>query len=233
MVALQPKTTKRALLVGLASLAVAHGHLVMATGNPFLRTDRALQRLTRMLDELVDGNGLPPQVQPLWRRVVQQPAQQTDMTTPQAVAPQSVLAFRAEAVETADTYIIQADLAGVKRGDVKIAFHDGNVLGVTATRVNPYEAASKPAAAADEGMQKDKGAKANEVEVTQPSAADDAAEAYPKYLMREIAYGKTFRSFKLPSDASPETASARFEDGVLTIVIKKREQPKEKVIEIE
>jgi HSP20 family molecular chaperone IbpA len=231
-------SAKRALLVGLASLAVAHGHLVMAAGNPFLRTDRALHRLTRMLDELVDGNGLPPQVQPLWRRVVQQqPQQETDMSqSPRPLAADaSVLAFRAEAIETPDSYVIQADLPGVKRSDIRIAFHDGNVLGITASRANPYEWAA--GAKAEEGKDsKDKGGKAsasNDVEVAQPSAAADSAEAYPKYLMREIAYGKSFRSFKLPSDASPETASATFENGVLTVVVKKREQPKEKVIEIQ
>lgn len=231
-------SAKRALLVGLASLAVAHGHLVMAA-NPFIRTDRALRRLTSMLDELVDTNGLPPQVQPLWRRVVQQP--QTDMSQPApAFGPDAaVLAFRAEALETPDSYVIQADLPGVKRENVRIAFHDGNVLGITATRTNPYEAVTAEAAAAaapkaDEGK-KDKGKGANEVVAAQPpsSDADNDPLEYPKYLMREVAYGKAARTFKLPSDASPETATARFEDGVLTVVIKKREQPKEKVIEIQ
>lgn len=235
-------SAKRAFLVGLASLAVAHGHLVMAS-NPFIRSERALRRLTSMLDELVDSNGLPPQVQPLWRRVVQQPPQpQTDMTQspPAFGADAAVLAFRAEALETRDSYVIQADLPGVKRENVRIAFHDGNVLAITATRTNPFEAATAeagaagtaPKAAAEEGK-KDKGkGGANEV-VAQPSTDVDEAPQYPKYLMREVAYGKAARTFKLPSDASPETATARFEDGILTVVVNKREQPKEKVIEIQ
>lgn len=255
MVTLRPSTStkpsgtaKRALLVGLASLAVAHGHFVMAA-NPFLRTDRALQRLTRMLDEIVDSNGLPPQVQPLWRRVVQ-PQAPTDMSQPPSalVGPDaSVLAsFRTEVVETPDAYVIQADLPGVKREAVRIAFHDGNVLGITAHRPSPYDAvtaeggatAATAAAVDQEGAKKGKGkaaaARSNEVEVQQPSTkASEGGEAYPKYLMREIAYGKAFRSFKLPADASPETATASFADGVLTVVVKKREQPKEKVIEIQ
>lgn len=234
-------SAKRAFFLGLAFLTVAHGHLVMAS-NPFIRTDRALRRLTSMLDELVDTNGLPPQVQPLWRRVVQpQPQPQTDMTqSPLAFgADAAVLAFRAEALETRDSYVIQADLPGVKRENVRIAFHENNVLAITATRTNPYEALTAEAGAgalktaAEEGK-KDKGkGGASEVKVAQPSTDVDEAPQYPKYLMREVAYGKAARTFKLPSDASPETATARFEDGILTVIIKKREQPREKVIEIQ
>lgn len=245
MVAIRPANNniRRALLglgLGLASLGIgAHGAVVMA-GNPFIRTDRALQRLTRMLDEMVVASNLPPQVQPLWRRVVQQPPSTTDMDQPQpALAPDaSLLSFRAEAIETPDSYVIQVDLPGVKRNAVRIAFHESNVLGITATRSNPHEAAAAAgtngAAAADKDSGKGPQGTSNANELEASSAAASAgAHAFPKYLMREVAYGSVTRKLKLPSDANPETAVARFEDGVLTIEVKKREMPKEKVIPIQ
>ena len=236
---------KRALLLGMASMAMmgltpaAQAHVLLAgANNPFIiRTDRALNRLTRLMDDLVNAEGLPGPVQPLWRRVVQH---QTDMSQPLGAADgTTVLAFRAEALETPDSYVIVADLPGVKREDIRISFLDGNVLGITASRHNPYEALAAKAVEEpvsdskdkDDGKKKAAGGAAIEI-ATETASRSGEDDTWPKYLMRELTYGKQHRGFKLPSDASPETASAQFEGGVLTVTVAKRQAPKEKLIEI-
>lgn len=60
----------------------------------------------------------------------------------------------------------------------------------------------------------------------------EAADAFPKFLMREVMYGKTTRSFKLPPDADTDSTTAGFENGVLIVTMKKRQVPKEKLVHI-
>lgn len=241
-------TAARKPLLALASLGMllcqqAQGHVMMA-GSPFLglaRSDRALGRLTRMVDELVsDNNFLPPAALPLWRKVVQH--QTTDMSQP-TTATDTISAFRADAIETENSYIISADLPGVKRENIRIAFLADGVLAITAERQSLYEPvlAKKPASAlaaqqqADNDKDKQKAAATtnpNDIQVTTGVAAATESESWPKHLMREVTYGKAFRKFKLPSDADQDSTTAAFENGVLVVTMKKRQAPKEKLVQI-
>lgn len=240
-------TAARKPLLALASLGMllcqqAQGHVMMA-GSPFLglaRSDRALGRLTRMVDELVsDNNFLPPAALPLWRKVVQH--QTTDMSQP-TTATDTISAFRADAIETENSYIISADLPGVKRENIRIAFLADGVLAITAERQSLYEpvVVQEPAAAAAAQQQadneKDKQKAAtinpNDIQVTTAGAAATESESWPKHLMREVTYGKAFRKFKLPSDADQDSTTAAFENGVLVVTMKKRQAPKEKLVQI-
>ena len=52
------------------------------------------------------------------------------------------------------------------------------------------------------------------------------------YHRVERSYGQFSRSFTLPQTVSPETASAEYKNGVLRVVLKKREEVKARRIEI-
>jgi HSP20 family protein len=52
------------------------------------------------------------------------------------------------------------------------------------------------------------------------------------YLRVERAYGSFFRSFALASTVNPEGIKANYENGVLTLVIPKREEAKPKQIKV-
>lgn len=191
-------------------------------------------RLTRMVDELVsDNNFLPPAALPLWRKVVQH--QTTDMSQPTPTS-DTISAFRADAIETENSYIISADLPGVKRENIRIAFMQDGVLAITSERQSPYEPVVQEPPAQAQGQQaddkdKEKASNANDVQVTRGTAATES-ETWPKHLMREVTYGKAFRKFKLPNDADTDSTTASFENGVLVVSMKKRQAPKEKLVQI-
>jgi HSP20 family protein len=57
-------------------------------------------------------------------------------------------------------------------------------------------------------------------------------ETKEKARLLERSYGAFSRSFSLPADADAEKISAKFEDGVLKVTIKKRPEAKPKAISI-
>ena len=62
---------------------------------------------------------------------------------------------------------------------------------------------------------------------------NDTPEPKRTYFAREVGTGRFTRSFKLPTDASPEKVSASFKEGMLTVGIAKREEAKPRRIAIE
>lgn len=121
----------------------------------------------------------------------------------------------------------------MKRDHIRIAFLQDGVLSITAERKSPFEAATPtttttpaPEAAVDN---KDKG---THIQVATGAGAAAEGTTYPKFLMREVIYGKSTRSFKLPPDADTDSTTASFENGVLVVSMKKRQAPKEKLVQI-
>ncbi len=53
------------------------------------------------------------------------------------------------------------------------------------------------------------------------------------YYVVERSYGAFDRAFRLPDYVDPESIKAKFENGVLTITIPKKEEEKKKVIDVE
>ncbi len=91
---------------------------------------------------------------------------------------------------------VHAELAGMKKEDVKIKINDENVLSISGERE------------LKEGY-KDK-----------------------NYMRSEIRYGSFTRSFILPENADTENVEAKFTDGILDLVIAKKEPEKQKEISI-
>lgn len=124
-------------------------------------------------------------------------------------------------------------MPGVKRDNIRIAFLQEGVLSITAERQSLYEVApkvSEDGGAGDAGKGQQPPGWTNQQQ--QIDVSKEAAEAFPKFLMREVMYGKTTRSFKLPPDADTDSTTATFESGVLVVTMKKRQAPKEKLIQI-
>ncbi|HEY89322.1 MAG TPA: Hsp20/alpha crystallin family protein [Thermoflexia bacterium] len=65
-------------------------------------------------------------------------------------------------------------------------------------------------------------------EVKQAVEKEQAGE----YIYRERSYGTFCRSFTLPTEVDSEHAEAKFEDGILTLIMPKAESAKRKVVKI-
>lgn len=91
--------------------------------------------------------------------------------------------FRTDLRETNDSYLIEADLPGVKKGDIDIEFNNNN-LTITAKR-------------------------------------DDSVEDNKEnYVRRERHYGEFKRSFYI-DNVDDEKIQAKFEEGVLKVILPK------------
>lgn len=97
--------------------------------------------------------------------------------------------------ESSDSYIIYAELPGMKKDDVKITMND-NVITL-------------------------RGEKKKETEKKEGT-----------FSRIERSYGIFERSFTLPVTVKSDAIEARYNDGVLTITLPKKEEAKEKVIDV-
>lgn len=97
--------------------------------------------------------------------------------------------------ETKDAYIVNAELPGIKKDDIKITMN-GNVLTL-------------------------RGDKKSESEKKDGT-----------FNRIERSYGVFERSFSLPVSVESDAIEARYNDGVLTVTLPKKEEAKEKVIDV-
>ncbi len=98
--------------------------------------------------------------------------------------------------EEDDRYVLQVEMPGVKKEDVKLTVQDGVLI--------------------LQGERK------------QRELPEDA-----NYLRNEITYGEFSRSIILPNKADVEKISANYKDGVLEVVIPKKEEEKPKEVKIQ
>lgn len=57
-------------------------------------------------------------------------------------------------------------------------------------------------------------------------------EENASYYLREVSYGSFSRSFRLPTEVEEDKVEADFKDGLLTVVMPHRKEPKARKIEI-
>ncbi len=114
--------------------------------------------------------------------------------------------------ETATSYLIDAELPGVKRDDVNISFEDG-VLSIAGERNYEYESRAESP---------------EEVE-----AAGGVHEGTRVNCHRmERFYGKFHRTFTFPTTVDPDAINARFDAGVLRVTVPKSDAVKPRQISI-
>jgi HSP20 family protein len=126
---------------------------------------------------------------------------------PAESAPSQAAAWRpaVDVHENETSYVIDVELPGLTRDDVKISYQDGT-LTVSGERVNRHET---PAVEGEE----------------------NAAKRTNRYRS-ERQYGKFSRAFTFSAAVNSEGISARFENGVLTITVAKAEAVRPRQIEI-
>jgi HSP20 family protein len=110
--------------------------------------------------------------------------------------------------EDENSYLIDAELPGLRREDVKINFQDG-VLTISGER--RYEREGK----GENGNSDGEGKKGGTV-----------------HRMERL-YGKFYRTFSFPSTINADAIKAKFEDGVLKVTVPKAEEVKPRQIEIQ
>lgn len=123
--------------------------------------------------------------------------------------------------EDENNYMIDAELPGMKKEDVKISFQDG-VLAISGERLYEYE--EKAPAAEEKGNGNGDGKVEGRVSVERKVGR--SCHRMERY------YGRFHRSFTFPTAVNPDAINARFENGILKVVVPKAEQVKPRQIEI-
>jgi HSP20 family protein len=114
--------------------------------------------------------------------------------------------------EDENAYTIDAELPGLRKEDVTISFQDG-VLSVSGERKYEYEDKA-PAEGNGNGD------------------AKPAVKSGRSCHRMERYYGRFHRSFTFPTAINPDNINARFQDGILKVVVPKAEQVKPRQIDI-
>lgn len=112
---------------------------------------------------------------------------------------------RIDIIEDESSYNVHAELAGLKKDDVKVSINDDNVLMIKGNKEKQYK----------------------------KEETDNDGKLV--FLKMERNYGEFARSFQLPENLDKSSISAKFEDGILNIKINKKEpeKPKETVVNID
>jgi HSP20 family protein len=159
--------------------------------------------------------------------------------------------FGVDIREDADHIYVVADLPGFRKEDVDISLENGT-LTITAERseeitVPPPE--GQQAAGARGTQQRQRGQQGQQGEQGQPGqpgqqgqtgtqmqeetrVREGRAQPAGNYLLRERRVRRFVRSFTLPPNVDERNVEARLENGVLTIVLNKREESKPKHIRV-
>ncbi len=143
--------------------------------------------------------------------------------------------------EDKDAYILEGELPGMKREDVRIEFRDDQTVTVKGHREYSREEGRRPGTV-EEGGDKDEGEKTIEngstaadantnktsesKEVTQTSTGGkevELAQSMPKhtYWVSERSTGEFSRSFSFPNRVDQDKVTASLKDGVLRLVLPK------------
>jgi len=129
--------------------------------------------------------------------------------------------------EDENNYMIDAELPGMRKEDVKISFQDG-VLSISGERSYEYE--EKPAAAEEKAGNGNGNGNGNGGTV-EGRVSVERRTGRSCHRMERF-YGRFHRSFTFPTAVNPDTINARFENGVLKVTVPKAEQVKPRQIEI-
>ena len=121
--------------------------------------------------------------------------------------------------EDENSYMIDAELAGMRKEDVKISYQDG-VLSIAGERRYEYE--EKVPAAESNGN----GNGQHEGRVSTEKRSSRSCHRMERF------YGRFHRSFSFPTAVDPDGITAKFEDGILKVVVPKAEQVKPRQITI-
>ncbi|MBC8144985.1 MAG: Hsp20/alpha crystallin family protein [bacterium] len=132
--------------------------------------------------------------------------------------------------EDENGYTIDLELAGVNKDQVKISYQDG---AVSISGERTYEYIDKAAGETEDG-----GANGANGDSAKGGISIDVAgrvsveKKGPTVHRMERAYGRFHRTFNFPTAINPDAISAKFDNGMLKVVIPKAEQVKPRNISI-
>ena len=138
-----------------------------------------------------------------------------------------------DVVEKDDSYLIAIDLPGVKKEDITMDLHQ-NKLSVSGTRKPKYLPDETPKEEKKEEEQKDEKMEDDEKKEEKTEEPPKKKEEQEKitFLSCKCGYGDFKRVFTVPSGCQPDDISAKMEDGVLYITIKKAKVPEPRRITV-
>jgi HSP20 family protein len=127
--------------------------------------------------------------------------------------------FRCDVQEGDDAYVLEADLPGFDKDDIKID-HDGSTLVITAKHPDVPVTEAEKAAAWKEHKEQDKEAIAETNAAIKECEADEK-KALRRYVRRERKLGNYRRSFDL-TGIDVDNISAAYNNGVLVLTLPKQ-----------
>lgn len=114
--------------------------------------------------------------------------------------PPAVMRMAVDVREKADAYLLTVDVPGLKREEIDVAVHDGNVLTISGERTLETENKTDSDAASKKDVAQSSG-----------------------YSRVERLFGRFVRSFTMPRNADLDHVKAVVSKGVLTVNVPKRE----------
>ncbi len=130
--------------------------------------------------------------------------------------------------ETADDYVVEVNLPGVKPEDVDVELHEG-VLTVKGEIKQESHAGSHMG---QQGTQQTGTHNGQQTGQQTGEHMGQQGEHRGNYGIRERRWGKFYRSVTLPANVDASKVQANFEHGVLTLTIPKAEETKPRKIQV-
>jgi len=158
--------------------------------------------------------------------------------------------FGVDIREENDRIIIEADLPGFQKDDVEITLEDGILTIMAERREEVDEPAdggngnrpdqSQPQATAQgqqqstqqTGQSRQPQTQDQQSQQNQQQSQRQRRQEQGQYLLRERRIQRVVRSFTLPANVDEENVEARMENGVLTIILQKREDAKPRRVKV-
>lgn len=125
--------------------------------------------------------------------------------------------------ETKDSYILEAELPGIRKEDVDIEFQD-NTLVLRGKIERSSQQSDRPQAAENTEVVN---SESGETSVVQKENSDK--DLTPHWWSNERVTGSFSRSFSFPASVQSDAIKASYKDGVLSITVPKAEKASSKI----
>jgi HSP20 family protein len=138
-----------------------------------------------------------------------------------------------DVAETEKSYIVEAEVPGMRKEDLSVEFVDDNTLVVKGKTERTIEQSDRPLRLVDSNAATEAGEQSsNVVESTKEqdkNAVENANERVPTFWNVERTVGSFQRSFQFPGRVSPDNVKAAYKDGILSITVPKLQKQGTKI----
>ncbi|KAF8445421.1 HSP20-like chaperone, partial [Terfezia claveryi] len=140
--------------------------------------------------------------------------------------------------ETAKEYVLDGELPGLDKSNLSIEFTDTNTLVIHGKIERSYTSSTPPGKLLEGGKQKQaitEGKEGKEGKEEEKKSREQRAESEDepiKYWVSERTVGSFQRSFNFPGEVDQDNVRACYENGILKVVVPKKEKRSAKKIDI-